>query len=235
VISCPVIKGPIPRGRGVISGTFTAEQAQDLATLLQSGALPIPLEILSSRSIGPSLGQDSIKLSLKAGIVGLLFVVFFMVAYYRFVGFMADIALLYYSFIFLGLISAMGVTLSLPGIAGFILSLGMAVDANVIIFERIREELNTGKTYKASIEAGFERAWPAILDSNVTTLITGLVLYIMGSGTIKGFAITLNIGIIISMFSALIVTKNLISIWSGIPAMQRPGLYGWNVHPPKNV
>ena len=235
VISCPVIKSAIPHGRGVISGNFSAQEAQDLATLLQSGALPIPLKILSSRAIGPSLGQDSINFSLKAGILGLMFVVVFMVAYYRFVGFMADLALMYYSFIFLGMISAMGITLTLPGIAGFILSLGMAVDANVIIFERIREELNSGKTYKASVEAGFERALPAILDSNVTTLIAGIVLYMMGSGTIKGFAITLNLGILISMFSALVVTKNLIGLWSGIQSMQRPGLYGWNVHPPKNV
>jgi preprotein translocase subunit SecD len=230
IISCPVINSAIPHGRGYISGSFTSTEARDLSTLLQSGSLQVPLTILQSRAIGPSLGAQSVELSLRAAMIGLLFVMLFMLAYYRFVGFMADLALIYYAFIFIGLISAFGVTLTLPGIAGFILSLGMAVDANVIIFERIKEELNIGKTYKAAIEAGFERAWPAIMDSNVTTLITGIVLYMMGSGTIKGFAVTLNLGILISMFSAMIVTRNIMYIWSGVPAFQKPYLFGTGVH-----
>lgn len=230
IISCPVINSAIPHGRGYISGDFSSTEARDLSTLLQSGSLQVPLTILQSRAIGPTLGAESIDLSIRAGIIGLICVMLFMIVLYRFVGFMADLALLYYAFIFLGLLSAFGVTLTLPGIAGFILSLGMAVDANVLIFERLKEELNAGKTYKAAIEAGFDKAWPAIMDSNVTTLITGIVLYMMGSGAIKGFAVTLNMGIIISMFSAMIVTRVIIYIWSGIPALQKPFLFGMGVH-----
>jgi preprotein translocase subunit SecD len=234
VISCPVIRSVIPHGRGVISGNFSAEDANDLSTLLQSGALPVPLTILQSRTVGPTLGQESIDLSIKAAIFGLSLVGIFMLVYYRFVGLMADMALAFYGFICMGLMSALGVTLTLPGIAGFILSVGMAVDANIIVFERIKEELNSGKTYKASIEAGFRRAFPAILDGNVTTLMAGIVLYMMGSGTIKGFAVTLNLGILVSMFTALVVTKNLIWIWSGNQSLQRPALYGWFVRPEKS-
>ncbi|MFH1516045.1 MAG: protein translocase subunit SecD [bacterium] len=227
VISCPTIQSAIPHGSGFISGDFTANEAKELAILLQSGALPVKLEILQSRAVGPSLGQESIDLSVKAAMIGLIFVMLFMIVYYRLVGLMADLALCFYAFVFMGVLSSFGVTLTLPGIAGFILSLGMAVDANVIIFERIKEEINIGKTYRAAIEAGFERAWPAILDGNVTTLITGMVLYMVGSGTIKGFAVTLNIGILISMFSALIVTRSLIYIWSGTLAFQKPFLFGF--------
>jgi len=230
VLSCPVINSMIPHGRGYISGDFSAMEAQDLSTLLQSGSLPVPLSILQSRAVGPSLGKESIDLSIKAAMIGLIFLMIFMIFYYRLVGIMADLALIFYAFVFVGLVSAFGITLTLPGIAGFILSLGMAVDANVIIFERIKEELNYGKTYRAAIEAGFVRAWPAILDANVTTLITGLVLYMMGSGTIKGFAVTLNLGILVSMFSALIVTRSLIYIWSGTKAIQKPFLFGYGVH-----
>jgi preprotein translocase subunit SecD len=235
IISCPVINSAIPHGRGYISGNFTSTQARDLSTLLTSGSLQVPLEILQSRAIGPTLGAESVDLSIRAGIIGLICVMLFMLLLYRFVGLMADIALMYYAFIFLGLLSAFGVTLTLPGIAGFILSLGMAVDANVLIFERLKEELNAGKTYKAAIEAGFDKAWPAIMDSNVTTLITGIVLYMMGSGTIKGFAVTLNMGILISMFSAMIVTRVIIYVWSGIPALQKPFLFGMGVHVTKKA
>lgn len=234
VISCPVINSMIPHGRGYISGDFSAMEAQDLSTLLQSGSLPVPLTILQSRAVGPSLGKESIDLSIKAMIIGLILLMIYMIAYYRLIGIMADLALIFYAFVFVGLLSAFGITLTLPGIAGFILSLGMAVDANVIIFERIKEELNHSKTYRAAIEAGFVRAWPAILDANVTTLITGLVLYMMGSGTIKGFAVTLNLGIMISMFSALVVTRSLIYIWSGTKALQKPFLFGYGVHGGKN-
>lgn len=234
VISCPRIQSAIPHGSGVITGNFSAEEAQELATLLQSGALPVPLTLLQSRAIGPTLGQESIDLSIKAAIFGLSLVGLFMLVYYRLVGLMADIALAFYGFICIGLMSALGVTLTLPGIAGFILSIGMAVDANVIVFERIKEELNSGKTYKASIEAGFVRAFPAILDGNVTTLLAGIVLYMMGSGTIKGFAVTLCLGILVSMFTALVVTKSLIWIWSGNPKLQNPLLYGWFVRPEKS-
>ncbi len=230
VLSCPVINSMIPHGRGYISGDFSAMEAQDLSTLLQSGSLPVPLSILQSRAVGPSLGAESIDLSIKAMIIGLIFLMIFMIAYYRLVGIMADLTLIFYAFVFVGLVSAFGITLTLPGIAGFILSLGMAVDANVIIFERIKEELNHEKTYRAAIEAGFIRAWPAILDANVTTLITGLVLYMMGSGTIKGFAVTLNLGILVSMFSALVVTRSLIYIWSGTKVLQKPFLFGYGVH-----
>lgn len=230
VLSCPVINSMIPHGRGYISGNYTAQSAKELSTLLQSGSLPVPLTLLQSRAVGPSLGAESIDLSIKAMMIGLILLMIFMVFYYRLIGIMADLALIFYAFVFVGLLSAFGITLTLPGIAGFILSLGMAVDANVIIFERIKEELNYGKTYRAAIESGFVRAWPAILDANVTTLITGTVLYMMGSGTIKGFAVTLNLGILVSMFSALVVTRSLIYIWSGTKSLQKPFLFGYGVH-----
>ena len=229
VISCPTIQSAIPHGSGFISGDFNATEAKELAILLQSGALPVKLKILQSRAVGPSLGQESIELSVRAAIIGLILLMLYMIVYYRLVGVMAVLALSFYSFVFVGLVSSFGITLTLPGIAGFILSLGMAVDANVIIFERIKEEINHGKTYRAAIEAGFERAWPAILDANVTTLITGIVLYMVGSGSIKGFAVTLNLGILVSMFSALVVTRSLIYIWSGTEALQKPFLYGYAV------
>lgn len=229
VISCPTIQSAIPHGSGFISGDFTASEAKELAILLQSGALPVKLEILQSRAVGPSLGQESIDLSIRAAAIGLTLVMLFMIVYYRLIGIIADLTLCFYAFVFVGLLSSFGVTLTLPGIAGFILSLGMAVDANVIIFERIKEEINHGKTYRAAIEAGFERAWPAILDASVTTLITGTVLYMVGSGTIKGFAVTLNLGILISVFSALVVTRSLIYVWSGTEALQKPFLFGYGV------
>lgn len=229
VISSPRINSAIPHGSGYIEGNFTRESAYNLSVLLRSGALPVKLVERQSRIIGPSLGQESINLSITAAFYGLIVLLIFMIAYYRFVGLMADLALIFYACIFLCLISIFDITMTLPGIAGFILSLGMAVDANVIVFERIKEEINSGKTYLAAIESGFERAFPAIFDSNTTTLITGLVLYWVGSGSIKGFAVTLMLGILISMFSALVVTRALIGIWSGFEIFQRTSLYGWNL------
>lgn len=207
VHSAPVIRDRIPSGQAQISGNFSAQEASDLALVLRAGALPAPVTIEEERSVGPSLGRDSIRKGLRAGLLGTLFVFGFMAIYYLLAGVVADIALVIYILITLGLMAAFHVSLSLPGIAGFILSIGMAVDANILIFERIREELATGKNARASIAAGFHKAFSAILDSNVTTVLTSLILFVFGTGPIKGFGVTLTIGILASMFTAITVTR----------------------------
>jgi len=212
IISAPNVREPIPSGKAQISGSFSAEEVQDMVIKLKAGALPIPVKLVETRVVGPSLGKDSIDRSKVAGVIGFAIIVAFMVLYYRLPGFLADIALMIYVPLTLAGLSLFRATLTLPGIAGFLLSIGMAVDANVIIFERLKEELRLGKTVKASFDAAFQRAFAAILDSNVTTIIGAVTLFFVGTGTIKGFAVTLTIGILVSMFTALTLTHMLMNM-----------------------
>jgi preprotein translocase subunit SecD len=207
VISSPVINSPIPGGHGVIEGGFTLESARDLAVLLRGGALPVPVEVVENRTVGPLLGRDSIDRSLHAGYVAIVMVVLFMGLYYGFSGVLADLALGVYTLMLFALLTLIGATLTLPGIAGFILSLGVAVDANVIIFEKVKEELRSGKTLRAAVATGWSRAVVTILDSNATTLIGALVLLWLGTGPVRGFAVTLILGILTSIFTAIVVTR----------------------------
>jgi preprotein translocase subunit SecD len=213
VLSAPIINEPIRGGDGIISGSFTVESANELALLLRAGALPAPLKIVEERTIGPNLGVDSIESGKKAGVIGFIFVVVFMLLAYGILGIIANISLLLALGYILALLSMFQVTLTLPGIAGIILTIGMAVDANVLIYERIKEELRKGCSNAYAIKVGFETAFATITDSNVTTLISAFLLYVFGVGTIKGFAVTLSIGIIASMFTALVVTKLMIDLW----------------------
>jgi preprotein translocase subunit SecD len=213
VISAPVIKEAILGGSGIISGSFTVQSASDLALLLRAGALPAPITILEERTVGPDLGADSIHAGAVASIVGVVLVVIFMFLFYGLFGLFADIALFFNLCLMLGSLSLLGATLTLPGIAGIALTMGMAVDANVLIYERIREEMRSGRTMLSSLEAGFTRAFGTILDSHVTTLVAGILLYWLGSGPIKGFAVTLSIGVLTSLFSAILVTRLEIVSW----------------------
>lgn len=224
VISAPNVKGPITDGSAVITGGFTAEEANNLAVQLRSGALPVSFSVMEKRSVGPTLGADSLDKSLKAGIVGLIAVLLFMLGYYRLPGLIADLSLVIYLVLVLGVMSLLGAVLTLPGIAGLALSIGMAVDANVVTYERIKEELRFGKTLGAAIEAGFKRAFWAIFDSNLTTLIAAGVLMYFGTGPIKGFAVTLSIGIVASVFLVLTFTRYMLILFSYIT--KNPKLYG---------
>jgi preprotein translocase subunit SecD len=214
VISAPVIREAILGGSGIISGSFTVQSASDLALLLRAGALPAPITILEERTVGPDLGADSIHAGTVACIVGVALVVVFMFLFYGLFGLFADVALFFNLCLMLGSLSLLGATLTLPGIAGIALTLGMAVDANVLIYERIREELRSGRSILSSLEAGFTRAFGTILDSHVTTLIAGILLYWKGSGPVKGFAVTLSIGVLTSLFSAILVTRLQIVTWA---------------------
>jgi len=207
VHSAPVIQDKITGGEARITGNFTTEEARDLAIVLRAGALPAPVTILEERTVGPSLGADSIRTGLISMLVGGLLVVLFMVIYYKGSGIIADIALALNILLIAGGLAAFQATLTLPGIAGIILTIGMAVDANVLIFERIREELSLGKTPWAAVDAGFDRASLTILDANFTTLIAALVLFQFGTGPVKGFAVTLTLGVIASLFTALILSR----------------------------
>ena len=222
----------ITGGTAEISGAFTLERARELALQLEGGALPVPVEIVENRTVGATLGQDSIRRSIYAGVAGLVLVLVFMAVYYRLPGVIADVALVIYALLTLACFSVAGVTLTLPGIAGFILSIGMAVDANVLIFERTREELRAGKTLYRSVESGFYRAFSSILDSNVTTLIACAALFWLGSGLVKGFALTLSIGVLVSMFTALTCSRTFLLITVlGIPSVrQRPQLFCPNLN-----
>lgn len=213
LLSAPVINEPILGGSGIISGNFTVESANELALLLRAGCLPTSLKIIEERTIGPNLGVDSIEAGMKAGIIAFAIVVIFMVWSYGILGVFANIALILALLYMVALLSLFQATLTLPGIAGIILTIGMAVDANVLIYERIREEVVKGTSNLFAVNIGFKSAFSTILDSNITTLIAALLLYIFGSGAIKGFAVTLTIGIISSMFSAIIITKLLVDIW----------------------
>ncbi|MEZ5338929.1 MAG: protein translocase subunit SecD [bacterium] len=224
VITSPSINSPIWGGRGEITGEFTPEDAQKLATQLNAGALPIPLEILSSSVVGPTLGQESIDKSYRAGLLGFLIVLALVIVFYRLPGVVASIALAIYVVLVLGYFSLLDATMTLPGIAAFILSIGMAIDGNVIIFERLKEELRWGKTLRAAIEASFARAWVAIIDGNSTTFIGAVVLFMFGSGPVKGFAITLALGIIFSLFSAVFVTRTMLEALSS--SVRNEKLYG---------
>jgi len=217
VISAPIIQSPITDGQGQISGNFTQESAQTLAVQLRSGALPIPIKVVESRTVGPTLGEESLRKSVMAGLIGLTVVILFMAFYYRLPGIIADLALICYAIFTLAIFKFGipglfdGVTLTLPGIAGFILSVGMAVDANVLIFERLKEELRGGRNLRQAIDLAWSRAWPSIRDSNTSTLITCTILFVLGSrfgaGIVKGFSITLALGVGVSLFTAIIVTR----------------------------
>lgn len=209
VYSAPVIQDRIPGGKARITGQFSLNDAKDLAIALRAGALPAPVQIIEERTVGPTLGHDSIRLGLISMAVGGLLVVLFMVIYYKGSGLIADLALIINIVLIGGGLAAFGATLTLPGIAGIILTIGMAVDANVIIFERIREELRSGKTALAAVHAGFDRATLTILDANVTTFIAAIVLFQFGTGPIKGFAVTLCLGIVASLFTALVLSKSI--------------------------
>lgn len=210
VHSAPVIRDRIPNGQAQISGNFTAQQASDLALILRAGALPAPVHIIEERTVGATLGKDSISSGVNAAIFGMVLVVAFMLVYYLIPGLVANVALLVYAIIVVGAMALIGASLTLPGIAGFILSIGMAVDANVLIFERMREEFRAGKNAKTAVASGYHKAFSAILDSHVTTLLTSLLLFMFGTGPIKGFAVTLSIGIVADMFTAIVVTRVII-------------------------
>ena len=267
LLSAPIVQNAITNGTAVISGNFTVQQAKDLANSLNSGALPVPIKLISQETVGATLGKESVQKSIVAGIIGLIMIVLFMIIYYRFPGLLATFALIIYAlvsfavfkigisftavvlvglFFFLGLtvnswygalallsyivlLFAGGlspVTLTLAGIAGFILSIGMAVDANILIFERVKEEIRAGKEIHKAVEDGFARAWLSIRDSNVSSLITTIILYMFGTPSIKGFAITLGIGILISMFTAITVTKTFLKIFIGNNILTHPWLFG---------
>jgi preprotein translocase subunit SecD len=209
VYSAPVIQDKISGGQASITGRFTAEEARDLAIVLRAGALPAPVKILEERTVGPSLGADSIRLGILSMLVGGLLVILFMVVYYRLAGIVADIALIVNIIVMAAGLAALQATLTLPGIAGFILTIGIAVDANVLIYERIREELRLGKTLRAAVDAGYSRASLTIIDANVTTLIAALVLFQFGTGAVKGFAVTLSLGVLASLFTSLILSRSI--------------------------
>ena len=213
VISAPTIQSAILGGSGVITGNFDVKSANDLALLLRSGALPAPLEVIEERTVGAGLGADSIKAGVFASIIGLICVVVFMLAAYGLFGLFTTITVFTNLFLMLGVLSLMGATLTLPGIAGVILTIGMAVDANVLIFERMREEVKNGRSTRDAADAGFTEAWRTILDSNLTTLVAGFVLFYFGTGPVRGFAVTLTVGVLTSMFTSVTVSRLIITYW----------------------
>jgi preprotein translocase subunit SecD len=221
VYSAPVIQEKIPGGSAQISGSFAMQEAKDLAIVLRSGSLPAPLKMLQNVTVGPSLGADSIDAGINAGIIASILVIIFMIAYYKMSGVIADFALVLNIVFLIGVLSAFNATLTLPGIAGIILAIGMAVDSNVLMFERIREELRLGKTPRASIDSGYDKAFWTIFDSHVTTLITAIVLFQFGTGPIKGFAVTLGWGVFINLFTALIGTKTVFDLISSKGEMKK--------------
>lgn len=212
VYSAPVIQERIAGGNAQITGNFTMEEAKDLSIVLKAGALPAPMKMLQNVTVGPSLGRDSIEAGKMAGIIGTIAVVIFMIFYYRFSGIIADFALLLNIILLLGAMASLNATLTMPGIAGIILAIGMAVDSNVLMFERMRDELRAGKTPRAAVDSGYDKAFWTIFDSHVTTLITAAVLFQFGTGPIKGFAVTLSLGVAINLFTALIGTKSIFDI-----------------------
>lgn len=231
VISAPQIQDVIPDGAATISGNFTIEEANNLAVQLRYGSLPVPLKVVESRTVGPTLGQDSLNKSLVAGIIGLSVIAIFMALYYRLPGLLADIALIIYALVTLAIFKLIPVTLTLPGIAGFVLSIGVAVDANILIFERLKEELRAGKRLKSAIDLAWSRAWPSIRDSNLSTLITSGILYWFGSAfgasIVKGFSLTLAIGVMVSLFTAITVTRTFLHIvLDNVKSSERPTWFG---------
>jgi len=226
LVSSPVVNQAITGGEGYISGNFKKEEALNMVNLLNAGALPVPAEIIEENTVGPTLGLDSLEKSKMAGAVGLGLVMLFMLVYYRVPGIIANIALCIYGLLVFALFKLIPVTLTLAGIAGFILSIGMAVDANILIFERTKEELRVGRTLYAAVNAGFDRAFTSIFDSNMTTIITCSILYLFGTSIVKGFALTLAIGVAVSMFTAITVTKNFMHLVFGSGELKHPGWFG---------
>ncbi|MBR2429966.1 protein translocase subunit SecD [bacterium] len=227
--SAPVIREAITGGRAQISGGengFVYDESKTMVDLLNAGALPVPAKIIEENTVGPTLGADSIAKSKIAGALGLGFIMLFMVLYYRAPGMIANIALVIYGLILFALFKVIPVTLTLAGIAGFILSVGMAVDANILIFERTKEELKAGRTLFTAINSGFDRAWTSIFDSNMTTIITCAILYFCGTSIVKGFALTLALGVMVSMFSAITITKNFMHLIFGTGNLKNPALFG---------
>lgn len=213
VQSAPVIRSAIPDGHAVIEGTFSSEDAKLLSTVLRAGALPAPVRVIEERTVGPSLGEDSIKAGVRASLIGLGLVILFMIIYYRTSGLIADLAMAINMLFIFGVMASLHATLTLPGIAGTILSLAMAVDANVLILERVREELQLGKTVRLAVDLGYQHAWSAIIDGHVTTLISAGLLFQFGTGPIKGFAVTLFWGVLISIFTAVFFTRMVYDMW----------------------
>ncbi len=226
IISAPRVDSQISGGTAIIVGEFTVDEASNLAALIRGGALPVDLVEVQTKAIGATLGINSLNTSVRAGLIGLLMVLVFMISYYRIPGLVASMALMLYIVTVLYTLIFMNATLTLPGVAGLVLSIGMAVDANVIIFERIKEEIRNGKTLRASVDSGFTKALRTIVDANVTTFIAAIVLYYFGLGPIKGFAITLMIGIVASMFTAVVVTKMLLRIFVGMNLTKNVKMYG---------
>lgn len=231
----PVVNEPITGGKAVITGSKTLEDAKNLAILLRSGALPVKLQVMEVRTIGPSLGQDSKVKSEKAFAIGIVLIMIFLIIIYRMSGVVANIALLVYVLILLSILKYLDATLTLPDIAGVILSMGFAVDANILIFERFKEEVLIGKSLRTSMEAGFKRAFNTILDANVSVMIAAIVLIVMGSGTIKGFAVNLALGIIVSMFTAIIVSRSLLTWFINTGLITNPWFYGLNRKVPEHM
>lgn len=229
VVSAPNIGSSIPDGQGQISGSFTVESANALAVQLRYGSLPIPLKVVETRIIGPTLGEDSLQKSLVAGLIGMIIVVLFMGIYYRLPGIVADLSILFYAAIAFAIFKYFHFTLTLPGIAGFLLSTGAALDANILIFERIKEELRNGRTLTQAVDQGWTRAWPSIWESNVTTIITSLILYWFGSTfgatIVKGFSLTLALGVGISLFTAIYITRTLLALF--LQAFKPTNLQRW--------
>ena len=226
VQTAPMINSEIPSGNGVITGNYTVEEAKATATLLNAGALPVKAEIVETRTVGASLGDESIAQSKQAAIFAMILIGVFMMVFYRLPGIVANIALIIFGLITFGCLNFIDATLTLPGIAGLILSAGMAVDANVIIFERIKEELRLGNTIRNAIDAGFSKGFVAIFDSNLTTLIITVILFTFGTGPVKGFAVTLTIGTLASMFTAITITKILLLTFITVFNLNRPELFG---------
>jgi preprotein translocase subunit SecD len=231
VISAPIVNTPITDGQGIIEGQFTAQEANELAVQLRYGSLPVPVKVVESRTVGATLGEESVRKSLMAGMIGLGVVILFMLLYYRLPGFIADLALITYALFSLALFKTIPVVLTLPGIAGFILSIGMAVDANILIFERLKEELRAGRNLRQAIDLGWSRAWPSIRDSNIATLITCGILLIFGSrfgaSMVRGFAVNLGLGVLLSLFTAIIVTRTFLhTVLDNIKFAEHPRWFG---------
>jgi preprotein translocase subunit SecD len=231
VISAPSISTRIDQGKGIIQGSFTQDSANALAIQLRYGSLPVPVKIVERNSIGPTLGEESVRRSVIAGIIGLSVVILFMALYYRLPGIIADLALIVYALVSIMLFKLVPVVLTLPGIAGFILSIGMAVDANILIFERLKEELRAGRTLRQAIDLGWTRAWSSIRDSNLSTLITCVILFIFGNtfgaSMVKGFSVTLALGVLVSLFTAIIVTRTFLHlVLDNIKSTEHPRWFG---------
>jgi preprotein translocase subunit SecD len=231
VISAPRVNVPITDGSGIIEGGFTSQSANDLEIQLRYGSLPVPVKVVESRTVGATLGEESVRKSLLAGMIGLGVVILFMLLYYRLPGLLANLALILYALLSLALFKFIPIVLTLPGIAGFILSIGMAVDANILIFERLKEELRAGRNLRQAIDLGWSRAWPSIRDSNTSTLITCLILYIFGNtfgaSMVKGFSVTLALGVLMSLFTAIIVTRTFLhTVLDNLKLGEHPRWFG---------